>query len=56
MILIGKNDAQIGPEAMKNLKHLPNSVGYTLSNAGHAAYMDQPEQWHKLLYNFINLL
>ena len=54
--VVGEKDKRIGPDAMENLKKLPNSHVFVISGAGHAAYMDQTHTWHKAIYNFLNSL
>lgn len=35
---------------------LPESQGAEIPNGKHAAYLSNPDLWHKLLYNFLYLL
>lgn len=56
MIVVGELDSQIGPVAVKNLSLLPNHALAEIPEAKHAAYMDRPKLWHKLLYNFLKAL
>lgn len=42
--------------SLSNLKFLPNSVVVKLANAGHAAYLNQPDNFHTALLNFLNLV
>jgi len=57
MIVYGENDRGLGLSSKKNLLKLPNHTEpQVLPGASHPAYLDQPDLWHKLLYNFINKL
>lgn len=56
LIVVGTNDKRIGPSSTANLRHLANSRLYPFEGAGHACYMNMPELWHKVLYNFINIV
>jgi hypothetical protein len=38
------------------LSFLPNHAMITLPDTRHPAYLDQPELWHKLLYNFLKAI
>jgi abhydrolase domain-containing protein 14 len=57
LIVYGQNDkTPMAKEASHNLRIMPNSREVPLKDAGHAAYLDQPDVFHKLLYNFMELL
>ena len=57
LIVYGENDSTpMAKQAPNNLRILPNSQEVCLKNAGHAAYLDQPDVFHKMLYNFMELL
>jgi len=57
LIVYGENDSTpMAKQAPNNLKIMPNSQEVCLKNAGHAAYLDQPDLFHKMLYNFMELL
>jgi len=57
LIVYGENDnTAMAKQAPDNLRIMPNSQDVRLKNAGHAAYLDQPHMFHKLLYNFMELL
>jgi len=56
LIVVGEKDSRIGPTAVENLEKLPNRLLFTISEAGHAAYLDQTHTWHKAVYNFLNSL
>jgi len=50
--IIGENDARLGKISLNNLKVIPNFQNVVLKNAGHAAYLDEPNKFHNLLFNF----
>jgi len=55
LIVLGENDTGLGHRSRDDLADLPNSTKpQVLPNAGHPAYLDQPELWHTLLYNFLS--
>ncbi|PSN52661.1 hypothetical protein C0J52_06029 [Blattella germanica] len=57
LILVGEKDTTpMAKDAPKNLRVMPNSREIIFKNAGHAAYLDKPEEYHKLLHNFMLLL
>lgn len=57
LIVYGENDkTPMAKQAADNLRIMPNSQEVPLKNAGHAAYLDVPDVFHKLLYNFMELL
>jgi len=54
MIVYGEKDTGLGHTSRDNLVKMPNSTKpQVLPGAGHPAYLDQPDLWHKLLYNFM---
>ena len=54
MIVYGSKDTGLGVTSAQNLKHIPTSTEpQILSNARHPAYLDQPDVWHQLIYNFM---
>ena len=57
MHVVGRKDThegRIGAGAMKALSALPNLETIILEDAGHACYMNQTDQWHRCVYNFIS--
>jgi len=57
LVVYGENDTGLGHRSRDDLAELPNSTKpQVLPNAGHPAYLDQPELWHQLLFNFIKLV
>lgn len=53
LIIYGEKDHGLGHRSRDDLLNIPTSQAVVLPNAGHPAYLDQPELFHKLLYNFI---
>jgi len=54
LIVVGEKDRSLGNKSKEDLKILPNAtLPQVLPGAGHPAYLDQPDMWHKLLHNFI---
>jgi pimeloyl-ACP methyl ester carboxylesterase len=57
LIVYGENDkTPMAKQAADNFRIMPNSREAPLKKAGHAAYLDVPDMFHKLLYNFMELL
>ena len=57
MIVQGENDKGLGESSRRDLVLIPDSTSpQILPNSGHPAYLDQPDLWHKLLYNFLEKL
>ncbi len=56
MIVCGSKDKTLGVSSVRNLRELPNAEVCMMEDAGHACYMNKPDEWHKLLYNFITQL
>lgn len=52
VIIYGELDEQLGDISTNNLKNIPNSQEQKLPKARHPAYLDQPQMFHQLLYNF----
>lgn len=50
MIVYGERDAGA---PVDTLHQMPNSKVFKIKNAGHACYMNDPNEWHRLLYNFL---
>jgi len=53
MIVYGTEDKQLGLQSVGNLRNMPNSEIMPMEGAGHANYEQKPEEWHRLLYNFL---
>jgi len=57
MIVYGERDTGLGTGSSRDLAAIPTSTQpQILPGAGHPAYLDQPDLWHQLLYNFISNL
>ncbi|NWW95130.1 ABHEA protein, partial [Rhynochetos jubatus] len=56
LILYGDRDASLGPQALQSLRHLPRHRVAVLPDAGHACYLDKPEDFHRLLLGFLRQL
>ena len=57
MIVYGEKDTGLGTSSYKDLKEIATSTKVqVLPDARHPAYLDQPEEWHNLLHNFLQLL
>lgn len=50
MIVYGERDRGA---PVDTLSQMPNSAVRMMKNAGHACYMDDTSEWHRLLYNFL---
>ncbi|XP_059571396.1 putative protein-lysine deacylase ABHD14B isoform X1 [Alligator mississippiensis] len=56
LIVYGDQDAQLGEVSLNNLKNLPNHKVLLMQGAGHACYLDKPEEWHQGLLDFLRSL
>ncbi|RLV99522.1 hypothetical protein DV515_00009661 [Chloebia gouldiae] len=56
LILYGDRDTGLAPQALQNLQHLPKHRVAVLSGAGHACYLDKPEDFHQALLGFLRQL
>nr|CAD7266236.1 unnamed protein product [Timema shepardi] len=57
LILHGDNDKTgLAESSLENLKVIPKSKEVEFKGAGHACYLDQPNLFHQMLYNFLTLL
>lgn len=52
-IVYGENDKSIGPESTTNLKNFPDHELHMIKGAGHAAWINKPEEFHLILYKFL---
>jgi len=50
MIVFGEKDSIVPVE---NLREMPKSETFMMKKAGHACYMDDPDEWNHRLYNFL---
>ena len=53
MIVYGEEDTKMGITSLKNLRNFPDREIISLAGAGHPAYIEKPDDWHKLMYNFL---
>uniref|UniRef100_A0A8C3K5T7 Protein ABHD14A n=1 Tax=Calidris pygmaea TaxID=425635 RepID=A0A8C3K5T7_9CHAR len=56
LILYGDRDTRLGPQALQSLRHLPRHRVAVVPNAGHACYLDKPEDFHRALLGFLDQL
>lgn len=57
LIVYGDRDSGLGTQSAKHLELLPLSTKpQVLKNSGHAAYLDSPDDWHKILANLLAFL
>ncbi|XP_066470319.1 putative protein-lysine deacylase ABHD14B isoform X2 [Tiliqua scincoides] len=56
LIVYGDQDVQMGEVSLKNLKNLPNHKVMLMKGAGHACYLDKPDEWHLGLLDFLKHL
>lgn len=56
LLICGEKDVTIGKTSQNNLQVIPNYKVEILKNAGHAAYLDEPQRFHQLLFNFAKKL
>ena len=52
LLIYGSRDRSCGESCDENLRSIPHYQSVVLEDAGHAAYMNQPDRFHTLLYNF----
>uniref|UniRef100_J3SDX5 Putative protein-lysine deacylase ABHD14B n=1 Tax=Crotalus adamanteus TaxID=8729 RepID=J3SDX5_CROAD len=53
LIVYGDQDVQLGEVSLNNLKNLPNHKIMLMKGAGHACYLDKPDEWHQRLLDFL---
>lgn len=53
LIIYGENDHNLGFQSRDNLINIPTSQAVVIPKANHPAYLDNPDMFHELLYNFI---
>ncbi|XP_075015212.1 protein ABHD14A-like isoform X1 [Calonectris borealis] len=56
LILYGDRDISLGPQALHSLWHLPRHRMAVVPDAGHACYLDKPEDFHRALLGFLRQL
>lgn len=56
LIVYGTLDTNLGSQSLESLQNLPNHTLSPLKGAGHACYMDRPEEFHSSLLIFLSKL
>uniref|UniRef100_A0A8C8VI29 Putative protein-lysine deacylase ABHD14B n=1 Tax=Pelusios castaneus TaxID=367368 RepID=A0A8C8VI29_9SAUR len=56
LIVYGDQDTELGKVSLNNLRNLPNHRVFLLQGAGHACYLDKPDEWHHGLLDFLKSL
>ncbi|KAM4653943.1 protein ABHD14A [Amazona ochrocephala] len=56
LILYGDRDTRLGSQALQSLRHLPGHRVAVVPDAGHACYLDKPEDFHRALLGFLRQL
>lgn len=56
LIVYGDQDTELGQASLNNLRHLPKHRVLVLQDAGHACYLDKPNEWHHELLGFLQQL
>ncbi|XP_054694541.1 protein ABHD14A-like [Grus americana] len=56
LIMYGDRDTSLGPQALQSLRHLPGHRVAVVPGAGHACYLDKPEDFHRALLGFLRQL
>jgi abhydrolase domain-containing protein 14 len=55
-IVYGSNDDRLGAVSLKDLSNFPKKEVICFQDAGHACYMNKPDEWHKTLFNFLTMI
>ncbi|KFU88245.1 Abhydrolase domain-containing protein 14A, partial [Chaetura pelagica] len=53
LILYGERDTRLGLQALQSLRHLPRHHVAMVPDAGHACYLDKPQDFHRALLGFL---
>ncbi|XP_051483390.1 protein ABHD14A isoform X2 [Apus apus] len=53
LILYGEHDTRLGLQALQSLRHLPRHHVAVVPDAGHACYLDKPQDFHRALLGFL---
>ncbi|NWX18556.1 ABHEA protein, partial [Aegotheles bennettii] len=56
LILYGDRDTRLGLQALQSLRHIPGHHVAVVPDAGHACYLDKPEDFHRALLGFLRQL
>lgn len=54
LIVLGENDQTIGKSSLRNLAKIPGCEIHMIKGAGHACYMNNPEEFHQSLDKFLS--
>lgn len=54
--MYGDHDTSLGRLALRSLRHLPEHRVAVVPDAGHACYLDKPEDFHRALLGFLRQL
>ncbi|XP_028680857.2 protein ABHD14B [Erpetoichthys calabaricus] len=55
-IVYGDQDAELGEASFRNLKNLASHRVLVMKGASHACYLDNPEEWHSGVLDFLSSL
>ena len=53
MIVYGTKDTHLGLMSTNNLRNMANNEIFPMKDAKHPCYLDNPDEWHHNLYNFL---
>jgi abhydrolase domain-containing protein 14 len=53
MLVYGGKDGALGKTSHEDLRVIPNFQTKIIKDAGHACYIDEPDVFHILVYNFV---
>ncbi|KAM9325515.1 putative protein-lysine deacylase ABHD14B [Gastrophryne carolinensis] len=53
LIVYGDGDNLLGEVSLRNLKNLPNHREFCMKGTGHVCYQEDPETWHRGLFEFL---
>jgi abhydrolase domain-containing protein 14 len=56
LIIYGERDTSLGVFSASHLRALPNGRVFKVPHAGHAAYLNNPDMFHTLVLNFVDLV
>ena len=56
LLVYGDRDEDLGPKSARDMQIMPRLQIAVIPRAGHAAYLDQPEDFQRILYNFAQQL
>uniref|UniRef100_A0A8C5Q392 Protein ABHD14A n=1 Tax=Leptobrachium leishanense TaxID=445787 RepID=A0A8C5Q392_9ANUR len=56
LVVYGTRDTNLGSQSLESLQLLPNHTLSPLEGAGHACYLDHPEEFHAALLMFLSKL